>query len=186
MASRVIQENTRHTARRATNTRKKTTLVLPKTRRRRALRREVAVGGVAINILLQENVLRVSWDLELMVNWAQVAELRVGSCEADNGGVRLRMRWAILAVAALALCVAGVQQSSAKVPAAPPAEMRVDINHASIEELLKIPGMKRTWAERIVRSRPYRAKNELLDRGVVPSQIYDRIKDYVIAHREKH
>lgn len=63
--------------------------------------------------------------------------------------------------------------------------MRVDINHASIEELLKVPGMNRIWAGRIVRFRPYRAKNDLLDRGVVPSQIYDRIKDYVIAHRDK-
>lgn len=97
----------------------------------------------------------------------------------------MRLRWVTLAVATLALSVAGAAQFSVKVHAAPPAEMRVDINHASIEELLKVPGMKRTWAGRIVRFRPYRAKNELLDRGVVPSQIYDRIKDYVIAHRDK-
>jgi hypothetical protein len=43
--------------------------------------------------------------------------------------------------------------------------------------------MTRTWAARIVRFRPYRAKNELLDRGVVTSQVYSRIKDYIIAHR---
>lgn len=97
----------------------------------------------------------------------------------------MRLRWATSAVTALALCVAGVPQSPTQLHAVPPAEMRVDINHASIDELLMIPGMKRTWAGRIVRFRPYRAKNELLDRGVVPSQIYDRIKDYVIAHRDK-
>jgi DNA uptake protein ComE-like DNA-binding protein len=64
-----------------------------------------------------------------------------------------------------------------------PAE-RVDINRASMDELMKIPGMKQTWAARIVRFRPYRTKVDLLDGGVLPSDVYDRIKDYVIAHRE--
>ena len=45
--------------------------------------------------------------------------------------------------------------------------------------------MTRTWAARIVRYRPYRAKNELLDKGVVSDEVYDRIKDYIIAHRIK-
>jgi hypothetical protein len=45
--------------------------------------------------------------------------------------------------------------------------------------------MTRTWAQRIVRFRPYRTKIDLIDRGVVTSQVYDRIKDCVIAHREE-
>ena len=49
---------------------------------------------------------------------------------------------------------------------------------------MKVPGMTRTWAARIVRFRPYRTKQDLLDRGVVTSEVYDRIKDYVIAHRD--
>ena len=50
---------------------------------------------------------------------------------------------------------------------------------------MTVPGMTRTWAERIIRYRPYRAKNELVDRGVVTSQVYNRIRDYIIAHRPK-
>ena len=50
---------------------------------------------------------------------------------------------------------------------------------------MKVPGMTRTWAARIIRYRPYRAKNDLIDRGVVSNQVYDRIKDYIIAHRAK-
>ena len=50
---------------------------------------------------------------------------------------------------------------------------------------MKVPGMTRTWAGRIVRFRPYHAKNDLLLRGVLPDSVYDRIKDYIIAHREK-
>ncbi len=42
--------------------------------------------------------------------------------------------------------------------------------------------MTHTWAARIIRFRPYRAKNELLDRGIVSSSVYDRIKDYIVAH----
>ena len=68
---------------------------------------------------------------------------------------------------------------------APPPQARIDINHASIDELMKIPGMTRSWAARIVRFRPYHAKNDLLDEGIINSQVYDRIKDYVVAHRDK-
>jgi competence protein ComEA len=64
-------------------------------------------------------------------------------------------------------------------------EMRVDLNSASVEELLQVPGMTRSWAGRIVRFRPYHAKNELLDRGVVTSEVYSRIKEYIVAHRNK-
>jgi competence protein ComEA len=67
----------------------------------------------------------------------------------------------------------------------PPPEERVDINRASIEELMKVPGMTRSWAGRIVRFRPYRSKADLVERGVLPTDVYERIKDYVIAHREK-
>jgi len=68
---------------------------------------------------------------------------------------------------------------------APPPEARTDINHATVAELLKVPGITPSWAGRIVRFRPYRTKADLLDRGIVTNQVYDRIKDYVIAHRDK-
>jgi competence protein ComEA len=59
----------------------------------------------------------------------------------------------------------------------------VDINTASLDRLIKIPGLTRTWAARIIRFRPYRGKNELLDRGIVTAQVYASIKDRIIAHR---
>jgi DNA uptake protein ComE-like DNA-binding protein len=102
------------------------------------------------------------------------------------------MQFAALAVAALFVCLAGTaqyhDQDTRGVPktsaTAPPPEVRIDINHASVDELLKIPGMTRVWAARIVRFRPYRGKQELLEHGIVTSQVYDRIKDYVIAHQK--
>ncbi len=76
-------------------------------------------------------------------------------------------------------------QSATKTKSIPPREAPIDINYTSADELLKFPGMTPSWAGRIVRFRPYRTKRDLLDRGVLPSDVYDRIKDHVIAHRDK-
>lgn len=51
---------------------------------------------------------------------------------------------------------------------------------------MRVPGMTTTWAGRIIRFRPYRAKTDLLENGVVTSEVYNRIKDYVIAHRKEN
>ncbi len=75
----------------------------------------------------------------------------------------------------------GVPTTSDK---APPPEARVDINHATLNELLKVHGMTPSWAGRIVRFRPYRTKADLLTNGIVTSEVYDKIKDFVIAHRD--
>jgi DNA uptake protein ComE-like DNA-binding protein len=59
----------------------------------------------------------------------------------------------------------------------------VDINRASTEELAKLPGMTRIWAERVVKFRPYKRKTDLLEHGVLPDRVYDRVKDFVVAHQ---
>ena len=111
--------------------------------------------------------------------------------------VKASMQFTVVAFVSLALCIApGTRadpgnpqsrpaQTSSQAKPIPPPEDRVDINHASIAELLKVPGMTATWAARIVRFRPYRTKLDLVESGVLPSDVYDRIKDYVIAHRDK-
>lgn len=75
--------------------------------------------------------------------------------------------------------------SSVGTPAKISAQDRVDINHASLDELIAVPGMTHSWAERIIRFRPYHAKNDLVKRGVVSGEVYDRIKDAIVAHRDK-
>jgi competence protein ComEA len=118
--------------------------------------------------------------------------LRSGRARAENDAVQAQ--WKIMLLSALVFCVPpyGPAQSAPGatpgVPrdhAAPPAEARVDINHAPIDELMKVPGMTQTWAARIVRFRPYRTKQDLLDKGVLTSEIYNRVKDSLIAHRNK-
>ena len=103
--------------------------------------------------------------------------------------MRARARITILRTTILGACLAygfppGWSQAT-PLPHPPPEEMRVDINHASVEELMKVPGMTRSWAGRIVRFRPYRTKQDLVEHGIVNSDVYERIKDYIIAHRQK-
>ena len=108
---------------------------------------------------------------------------------AQNKKVRIWVISGILAAAAICELSTAPLSIAWEFPqiatSAPAPEARVDINAASLEQLLKVPGMTHTWAVRIIRFRPYRAKNDLVDRGVVSSQVYDRIKDYIIAHRSK-
>jgi DNA uptake protein ComE-like DNA-binding protein len=59
----------------------------------------------------------------------------------------------------------------------------VDLNRASVVELMRVPGMTEVWARRIVRFRPYRTKLDLVQEGVVTAEVYRRIRNGVIAHR---
>ena len=106
--------------------------------------------------------------------------------------MRVKTRCTIWAVAIACMGLPGMAQydrDSSGVPKttqnAPPPEARVDINHATQDELMKVPGMTRSWAGRIIRFRPYRVKGDLMEMGVVPGDFFDRIKDYVIARHEK-
>ncbi len=59
----------------------------------------------------------------------------------------------------------------------------VDVNRASVVELLHVAGMTAVWAQRIVRFRPYRTKRALLDQGIVSPEVYQRIRDGIVAHK---
>jgi DNA uptake protein ComE-like DNA-binding protein len=109
--------------------------------------------------------------------------------EGENESVRARARITVLLMTILGAWMMwgfppGWSQTTPP-PHAPPEEMRVDVNHASVEELMKVPGMTRSWAGRIVRFRPYRTKQDLVEHGIVNSDVYERIKGYIIAHRQK-
>jgi DNA uptake protein ComE-like DNA-binding protein len=113
--------------------------------------------------------------------------------EDDNRCVHLQpakcAAWLASAVLALAFANSPARSQVAKTAPqaerAPVPEDRLDINRASFDELMRVPGMTRSWAGRILRFRPYRTKQDLLDHGIVPPVVYARIKDYLIAHREK-
>jgi DNA uptake protein ComE-like DNA-binding protein len=57
----------------------------------------------------------------------------------------------------------------------------LDLNKASKDQLLSLPGMSTEGAERIIDGRPYRNASELVSRRVISQQEYDKIKDQVTA-----
>jgi DNA uptake protein ComE-like DNA-binding protein len=57
----------------------------------------------------------------------------------------------------------------------------VDINTASREDLLSLPGMTERDADRIIAERPFKSAHELVARRVIPQSEYDKISDRVIA-----
>jgi len=107
--------------------------------------------------------------------------------------VLTKTKLAVLGLPLFVVCLTGMPQNhdsdsrgaAASLSSAPSPEQRVDINSASVEELMKVPGLTRVWADRIVRFRPYRTKRDLLDHGVLPDDVYDRVKDAIIAHRDE-
>ncbi len=95
----------------------------------------------------------------------------VSIAEEENGGVRIQPVPGILAAALICALVPGCPgftlhfaQSKADAQTLPAPEARIDVN-TTLEQLAKVPGMTRTWAARIIRYRPYRSKNDLVDRG---------------------
>ncbi len=64
-----------------------------------------------------------------------------------------------------------------------PESQRLDVNRAGMEELMKLPGITQIWAERIIRFRPYHAKSDLRNQGVIPARTYHKIEDLIVAHR---
>ena len=63
---------------------------------------------------------------------------------------------------------------------------QVDINHATLDELMRLPGMTQVWAQRVIRFRPYKTKLDLLNQGIVSAPVYYKVRDSIIAHRDSH
>jgi DNA uptake protein ComE-like DNA-binding protein len=57
----------------------------------------------------------------------------------------------------------------------------IDINRASRQDLLSLPGITERDADRIVAERPFSNADDLVKRRVISQGEYDRIRDRVIA-----
>ena len=94
----------------------------------------------------------------------------------------------LIAAAAIALLAAtgtAFAKEEPKKPAAAAApakaEALLDINTASRDELMKLKGVGDARADAIIKGRPYKGKNELLDKKIVPENVYNDIKEKIIA-----
>ena len=60
----------------------------------------------------------------------------------------------------------------------------MDINSASEKELATLKGIGDVRAKAIVKGRPYKGKDELVQKKIVPQNVYDDIKDQIIAKQD--
>lgn len=63
------------------------------------------------------------------------------------------------------------------------AEEIIDINTATAAQLMTLDGIGEARAAAIIKGRPYRGKNELVDRKIVPGAVYEKIKEKMVAHQ---
>jgi len=72
-------------------------------------------------------------------------------------------------------------------PAAAPAKAAepMDINSATAKQLATLDGIGDARSAAIVKGRPYSGKDDLVNKKIIPQDVYDKIKDKIIAKQKK-
>jgi len=75
------------------------------------------------------------------------------------------------------------QAPAAAKPAKADKAQLLDINTATKEQLEALKGVGPVRADAIIKGRPYKGKDELVQKKIVPQNVYDGIKGKIIAHQ---
>jgi competence protein ComEA len=65
-----------------------------------------------------------------------------------------------------------------------PMKKQLDINSASKDDLEQLPGVGDALSKKIIENRPYKRKDELVSKKVLPRATYEKIKEQIIAKQD--
>ena len=101
---------------------------------------------------------------------------------------------ALLASPLFALDATQAKKDTATATAAPakaaPADAKkaaepMDINSATAKQLATLKGIGEVRSNAIVKGRPYNGKDDLVNKKIIPQDVYDDIKELIVAKQKK-
>ena len=78
---------------------------------------------------------------------------------------------------------APMAKSGAMMSSAPKAPL-IDLNSAPKADLVALKGIGDKRADDIIKGRPYKGKDELVQKKIIPQGVYDGIKNQIIAKQK--
>ena len=75
--------------------------------------------------------------------------------------------------------------TKAPAKAEPAATAPMDINTATAKQLATLDGIGDARSAAIVKGRPYNGKDDLVNKKIIPQDVYEKIKDKIVAKQKK-